>query len=263
MFTLKVMTYNIRGQAAARRADHLVKIAEVISSASPDVVGLQEVHCRTSRSRDDQAETLARLTGLNLAFGRACDMDGGTYGNAVLTRGTVLASEVFDLPGAGEPRSLTRATIDFIPRAARDQGNHRGNRAHEDETRGATADPTSATRDKLRIDFFVTHLAAWGRLLRRARQSQIERVAEITAAAALPHILVGDFNVTPRSRELQFLLARGHLHPSDSFADATYPITRQRLDYVFTDARWRVLHSEVLRRGPSDHWPVVVTAELT
>ncbi len=44
---LKFMSYNIQGHAAAGRADFLPKLAEVIAAVKPDVVGLQEVHCRT------------------------------------------------------------------------------------------------------------------------------------------------------------------------------------------------------------------------
>ena len=229
MFALKLMTYNIKGQAAARRPDHIVKIAEVISSIGPDIVGLQEVHCRTRAAGIDQAERLARLTGLELAFGRSCAMDGGDYGNAVLTRGTVLASEVSSLPGAGEPRSIMRTDVHL---------------------------------DGMSFSFFVTHLAAWGRLLRRARLSQIATLGEITARAALPHVLVGDFNVSPRAEEMRTLMALAHLRPADSFRDTTFPATRQRLDYVFCDPRWKIESSEVIRRGPSDHWPVVVRLGL-
>ncbi|MGZ8796298.1 MAG: endonuclease/exonuclease/phosphatase family protein, partial [Thermoanaerobaculia bacterium] len=75
MFSVKVMSYNIQGHAAARRPDHIPKIAEVITTASPDVVGLQEVHCRTRASVVDQAEQLAALTGYNLAFGRSCSIE--------------------------------------------------------------------------------------------------------------------------------------------------------------------------------------------
>jgi endonuclease/exonuclease/phosphatase family metal-dependent hydrolase len=64
VFTLKLMTYNIRGQAAAKRPAHLAGIADVITKVAPDIVGLQEVHCRTRASSDDQGEKLAELTGL-------------------------------------------------------------------------------------------------------------------------------------------------------------------------------------------------------
>src|SRR5712691_4967137 len=128
MLALKVMTYNIQGHAARNRSDHLPKIAEVIAAASPDVVGLQEVHCKTRASIVDQAEHLAAFTGLHLAFGRSCSIEGGDYGNAVLTRHSVAASHVYPLPGSGEPRSLLQTDIAI---------------------------------DGARFTFFVTHLAAW------------------------------------------------------------------------------------------------------
>jgi len=223
------MSYNIQGHAAGRRADHLPKIAEVISSVAPDVVGLQEVHCRTRVARIDQAETLASLTGLHLQFGRSCAMDGGDYGNAVLTRGNVTASHVYPLPGSGEPRSLLQ---------------------------------TDVAIDGVELTFFVTHLAAWGRLLRVARMRQIAELGDITARGTRPHVLVGDFNVPPAAEEIRTLLAHGHLRVCGDPKEATFPLTRQRLDYVFCDPQWEFVGSEVVRRGPSDHWPLVVHLRL-
>jgi endonuclease/exonuclease/phosphatase family metal-dependent hydrolase len=229
VFTLKLMTYNIQGQAAARRADHLLRIAEVIAESVCDVVCLQEVHCRTRMAPVDQGEELARLTGLNLSFGRSCAMDGGDYGNAVLTRGEVRGRDVCALPGRGEPRSVMRSDV--------------------------TLDGTS-------FSVFVTHLTPWGRLRRRERLEQIAKLSERVVDTELPYVLAGDFNVSPRAEEIRTLMSRGNLVPSDTGRDATFPLTRQRLDYVFCDPRWRVVRSEVLRRGPSDHWPLEVELEL-
>src|SRR5436189_3946811 len=113
MGVLKLMTYNIKGQAAARRPDHIAKIAEVIISLAPDIVGLQEVHCRTRAAGIDQGEQLAHLAGLNSSFGRSCSLDGGDYGNLVLTRGEILQTEVFPLLGAGEPRSVMQTDVNL------------------------------------------------------------------------------------------------------------------------------------------------------
>ncbi len=223
------MTYNIQGHMASRYTDHLEKIAEVITRISPDIIGLQEVHSRTRKLPIDQGERLAGLTGLSLAFGRSCSMDGGEYGNAVLTRGTVTRSEISLLPGAGEPRSIMRADVNI---------------------------------DGTALSFFVTHLSAWGRVRRRDRLAQIARVGAITAEAPHPHILTGDFNVPPTAEEIRVLMAQGHLRASDPLLDFTYRLLRQRLDYVFCDPRWTVLNSDVVRTGPSDHWPVVVELEL-
>jgi endonuclease/exonuclease/phosphatase family metal-dependent hydrolase len=226
---LKVMTYNIQGHAAARRQDHVPKLAEVIAGAAPDIVGLQEVHCRTRAFSGDQGEQLAALTGLTLVFGKSCAMDGGDYGNAVLTRGRVLRSQTHPLPGSGEPRSLLQADI---------------------ELNGGT------------FTFFVTHLAAWGRLLRVARLRQIAELGDITARGSLPHVLVGDFNVAPAAEEMRVLLSHGHLRMCGEQREPTFPMTRQRLDYVFCDPRWEFIGSDVIRRGPSDHWPIVTEMRL-
>jgi endonuclease/exonuclease/phosphatase family metal-dependent hydrolase len=229
MLPLKVMSYNIQGHAAARRDDHLPKIAELISAVAPDVVGLQEIHCRTRASRVDQAESLAALTGYQLAFGRSCAMDGGDYGNAILTRGKVLSSFVHPLPGSGEPRSLLQADIQVDGRT---------------------------------FCFFATHLAAWGRLLRLARLRQIAELGDITARTPLPRVLVGDFNVPPAAEEIQTLLAHGHLRVAGETREPTFPMTRQRLDYIFCDSHFEFIDAEVVHRGPSDHWPIVANLRL-
>ena len=226
---MKIMSYNIQGHAAARREDHLPKLAEVIAAVNPDAVGLQEVHCHTRVGPVHQAEVLASLTGFQHWFGRSCAMDGGDYGNALLTRGEIRAAHVYPLPGSGEPRSVLQADIQV--------------------------DGTGFT-------FFVTHLAAWGRLLRNARMSQIAELGDITARGSLPHVLVGDFNVPPAAEEIRTLLTHGHLRVCGDSKEATFPMTRQRLDYVFCDPRWEVVSSEVIRRGPSDHWPLVVELRL-
>lgn len=226
---MKFMSYNIQGHAAAKRPDFLPKLAEVIAGAEPDVVGLQEVHCSTRAGPVNQGEVLASLTGLNLVFGRSCAMDGGEYGNAVLTRGEVQSSHVYALPGSGEPRSVVQADLSI---------------------------------DGAEVTFFVTHLAAWGRLLRVARMRQIAELGDITARGSRPHVLAGDFNVPPGAEEIRTLLAHGHLRVAGDEKESTFPMTRQRLDYIFADPRWHLAGTEVLRRGPSDHWAITAELEL-
>jgi endonuclease/exonuclease/phosphatase family metal-dependent hydrolase len=229
MSSLKVMSYNIQGHAAVRREDHLPKLAEVIAAARPDVVGLQEVHHHTRVGPIHQGEALARLTGMNLQFGRSTVMDGGQYGNAVLTRGNIVHAHVHPLPGSGEPRSVLQTDIEL---------------------------------DGFQFAFFVTHLAAWGRLLKEARRRQVAELGDIIARGSLPHVLVGDFNVPPAAAEVRTLLSHGHLRVCGDTKEVTFPMTRQRLDYVFCDPRWEFIGSEVIRRGPSDHWALVVDLKL-
>jgi endonuclease/exonuclease/phosphatase family metal-dependent hydrolase len=226
---VKFMSYNIQGHAAAGRPDFLPKVAEVIASANPDIVGIQEVHCGTRAGPVHQAEVLASLTGMNAVFGKSCAMDGGDYGNAVLTRGTIKSSFTHPLPGSGEPRSVLQTEISV---------------------------------DGIDVLFFATHLAAWGRLLRVARMRQVAELGDILARGSLPHVLAGDFNVPPGAEEIHTLLAHGHLHVIGDFREATFPMTRQRLDYIFADPRWQTVSSDVVRRGPSDHWAIVAELQL-
>src|SRR5947208_10124799 len=105
---LRVMSYNVGGHGAWWSRRHVENVARAISAASPDMVGLQEVHRGTRQSRlEDQAETLGRLTGMAVHFGKSFAMEsGGEFGNAVLTRCELLAAAVLPLPGPGEPRTL-------------------------------------------------------------------------------------------------------------------------------------------------------------
>lgn len=229
MSSLKVMSYNIQGHAAIRREDHLPKLAEVIAAVRPDVVGLQEVHNHTRVGPVHQGEALASLTGMNFHFGRSTIMDGGEYGNAVLTRGSIHSAYTYPLPGSGEPRAVLQTDIAL---------------------------------DGFQFTLFTTHLAAWGRLLKVARMRQVAELGDIIARGNLPHVLVGDFNVPPAGDEIQTLLSHGHLRMCGDAKEATFPMTRQRLDYVFCDPRWEFVSSDVVRRGPSDHWAIVVELNL-
>jgi endonuclease/exonuclease/phosphatase family metal-dependent hydrolase len=224
---LSIMSYNIQGHAALLDRDHMSDIAEVIVQEQPDIVGLQEVHVRTWQARrSDQLQQLETLTGMRSAFGPALRSLGGAYGNALLTRGEILQTQVYDLPSFGEPRSLLRATI----------------RIHGSE-----------------IDVFVAHLAAWGPLNRRVRRQQAACLAAIVGSTPRPYVLVGDLNATPGNEELSVLLRGTPLTPSGDMQAATHKVTGQRLDFILTDPRWTTVSARVLDVDPADHKPLVST----
>ena len=86
------MTFNIHWCVDMDGNYNIKRIANVINEENPDVVGLQEVHCKTSLYSEDQAQELARLTSREACFypvmsGCPTDPDGpGSYGLAILTR---------------------------------------------------------------------------------------------------------------------------------------------------------------------------------
>ncbi len=235
---LRVMSYNVGGHGARWSRRHLDRVAAAVVEADPDVVGLQEVHRGTRHSRlEDQAEALSRLTGLSVRFGKSFGLDGGEFGNAVLTRGEVRHAEVHTLPGPGEPRTLLRSRIGLAP-----IGINLGINLGIDSE----------------IDFYVTHLAAWGRWGRAARTVQIAGLVERLRQASGPFVLVGDLNAPPAAPEIGTLLAEELFRMCGEDVACTHRYMRQRIDYVFADPGWTTASYQVIRSGPSDHWPVVV-----
>jgi endonuclease/exonuclease/phosphatase family metal-dependent hydrolase len=227
---LRVMSYNIRGQAAARSESHIEGIAEAIKRLQPDLVGLQEVHRFTAHARArDQAQELAERTSLRLQFGRCLEGWGGEYGNAVLSRFPIVTHEVHALPGSGEPRAVLECRL-FA---------------------GA----------QFELSFFVAHLEAWGFLRRATRAAQLHRLAEITREAHLPWILTGDFNAVPSAGEIREFLAKEHLQLCGEHRERSFRYSLQRLDYMLADRRWHTTSCQVQRIGPSDHWPLVAELE--
>lgn len=227
---LRILSYNIHGRAHRFDRRYLERIARVIGEARPDAVGLQEVYRGSSHSRlEDQAGAIARLVGMNAHFGPSFEVGGGHFGNAVLTTGEVRSGEVVPLPGAGEPRTLLHSRLSW-----------NGNSSE--------------------IDFYVTHLAAWGRFSRTARSVQITGLLERLKQSDGPFVLVGDLNAPPEAPEIGTLLAAEMFRVCGEMA-CTHRFMRQKIDYVFADPGWTTTSSIVLKTGPSDHWPVLV--ELT
>lgn len=91
---LKVATWNIQKGIGLNFRRDLSRTMGVLESFDADVIGLQEV----LRTRElDQAETIARRLGMDLAWGRARAARGGEYGNALLVRGKAHLECVHDL----------------------------------------------------------------------------------------------------------------------------------------------------------------------
>lgn len=111
--TLRVLTYNIHHGEGVDGVFDLDRIAGVIRESRADLVALQEVDVRASRTGGvDQLDTLARLTGMHGAFTPFMDFQGGQYGLAVLSRYPLDQTEPLVLPpGKHEPRSALAATV--------------------------------------------------------------------------------------------------------------------------------------------------------
>lgn len=84
---IRVVTYNIHHGEGVDGTLDLGRIANLLLAVEPHIVALQEVDQGTRRAQGvDQPAELAKLTGLQVVFGRNIDYDGGGYGTAVLTK---------------------------------------------------------------------------------------------------------------------------------------------------------------------------------
>lgn len=115
---ITVMTYNIYGaRASSGTPADLQALAKIINDAKPDLVALQEVDVNTQRTGTtvNQAKELAKLTGMEWHFAKAMDLQGGAYGDAVLSRLPIVSAKSYALPVdagvGGETRSVAMIKV--------------------------------------------------------------------------------------------------------------------------------------------------------
>lgn len=234
--TLRVLSYNIHHAQGIDGKLDLERIAKVITSVKPDLVALQEVDQKTSRTNHvDQPAELARLTKMEVAFGPNIEFGGGKYGNAVLSRYPIKRSRNVLLPNhrEGEQRGMLMADI---PIPGTDQS----------------------------VALFATHLDH--------REDDSERVASAEQINKLignsryaPTILAGDLNDVINSETLQTF----HMMwtPANQEVLPTVPVGKpdRQIDFILTRPadRWKVVEVKVLEEAvASDHRAILAVFEL-
>ena len=204
---VKVMTYNIYGARASSGVPaDLSVLAKVINDEKPDLVALQEVDVHTRRTgvTVNQAKELAALTGMEWYFTKAIDVEGGEYGDAVLSRLPILESRRYALPVApnvsGEFRTVAMIRVNKDGKAFYFAGTHLDHLVQEDS-----------------------------RLLQAAALKKI--VAELD----LPLILGGDFNAVPESETIGMIRSFMNLGCLQQ-CPLTFPSDKpvKTIDYIMT-----------------------------
>ncbi|GAB5403244.1 MAG: endonuclease/exonuclease/phosphatase family protein [Aureliella sp.] len=233
---LRVLSYNIHhGEGVDRKID-LKRIADVVTSVKADIVAMQEVDQNARRSGGvDQPAELARLTKMNVAFGPNIDLQGGKYGNAVLSRFPIVRSKNHLLPSydGGEQRGVFEAEID-LPDSGRN------------------------------LILLATHLDA-----RRDHGERLESAKVINEFASnYPDrrlLLAGDLNATPSSGTLLRFFKTWT--SANTKPLATIPVARptKQIDYVLyrpSDC-WQVIEANVLPEAvASDHRAILAVLQL-
>lgn len=240
---IRIMTYNVHGCRGRDRQWSPQRIVDVIASAKPDIVALQELDVGRARSGGvDQAELIAAALGMRAQFFPAMKVMEELYGDAILTACPSRLIKTGALPALPRLRG-------FEPRGALWASIHVG--GHD-------------------IQVINTHLG----LLARERQKQIDCLLSDEWLGHRdcrdPVVLVGDFNMQPRSRSYRKLTGRlQDAHRSrNKHYQATFParFPALRIDYAFVGPGIHVSHVATVRtplaRIASDHLPLVVDIEL-
>ena len=227
---LRVLTWNIHHGVGEDGKLDLARIAKIITDHRPDIVLLQEVDKNCARSGQvDQTAELARLTQLKGVFGKATDLQGGEYGQAILATVEPTNLTIHPLPSSGEPRIAVSVII-----------------------LSAIGQVTAAS---VHLDY--------------ADEARQHAQAQVCAAALLasPHpvILAGDFNAKPASRTLaNFAQAPWSIVPKEGPA-ATHPAATPttEIDYVILRGLQAVKPATVIAEAAaSDHRPVLSVVAL-
>lgn len=204
---LRVISYNIHhGEGVDRRLD-LPRIAGVLRAEQPDLVALQEVDQQVGRTGNvDQPQELAQLTGMQVAFGGNISLQGGRYGNAVLSRFPVVRHWNRLLPNvaSGEQRGLLGCELEL---------------------------PDGAGQ----LLFCSTHFDHRSDPAERVQSA--ERLPELLREWSGPAILGGDLNDVAGSRALQ-IVQREWL-PTNSQHLPTIPVDqpKQQIDFILVPPR--------------------------
>lgn len=222
-FTL--MNWNIhRGVGMDGKLD-LPRIAAIIREQKPDAVLLQEVDHGTKRSGGvKQADELAKLLGWQVYFGKAIDLQGGGYGQAILSPHPLKNARVYRLSEEGEARIAVAAELSV---------------------------------DDKEMTVIGVHLDAYD-AERRLREAKA-LVAQLKGQAA--HVFVaGDWNEQPADALAVFLQQEGWLFQKKTGPVQSWPEDKPtvEIDFVFAKGVNAEGKSQVIDvKGASDHRAVV------
>jgi endonuclease/exonuclease/phosphatase family metal-dependent hydrolase len=83
----RIVTYNVHKCRGLDRREHPARIAEVLRETEADIIALQEVLSIEGSSRErNQARFIADELGMSYHVGENRRLDGGAYGNVILSR---------------------------------------------------------------------------------------------------------------------------------------------------------------------------------
>lgn len=235
----RIVTYNIHKCRGLDRRVRPDRIAEVLAEIDADIIALQEVwNMEDGSTEDNQGRFIAGRLGMDYRFGENRRLNGGGYGNVILTRFPFISNENYDLSHHGcEERGCLRTDIAVNGVVLHVYNVHLGTAFHERRYQG-----------------------------KRLVESQILTGEDVTG----PRILLGDFNEWRRGLASRLLTT--HFKSLDVRAylrrRRTYPapLPLIHLDHIYFDDLLELQHTTLHRSRraivASDHLPLVADFEV-
>lgn len=236
---LRILSYNIHHAEGVDGKLDLARIAKAIQSTNPDIVSLQEVDRNVARSGHvDQPAELARMLEMTPIFDKNIDVQGGEYGNAVLTKLHVIEYHNERLPNT-------------------DNG----------ELRGVLSVRLKLEGHAIPLTFMSTHLDH--RASPVDRIESVKKINELAVNLKGPSILAGDLNTGPDTEPVRILL--------DKWTNTSVNVTPTfpagmpsiQIDYILYNVKssdgyaWKILESKVIEeKVASDHRPIFSRIQL-
>ncbi|MDO9548507.1 MAG: endonuclease/exonuclease/phosphatase family protein [Candidatus Marinimicrobia bacterium] len=228
----RVMTYNIHHGVGNDGMYSLSRIVRVIREHAPHIVCLNEVDYKTERTyRDDQARILAAELGMEFTFARNLPLQGGWYGNAILSKYPIYFSEnkILSKRDGDEPRGALHTIISVNNQKLHVYGTHLS---------------TDSLSNSAELKELLNHALDWG--------------------LDEPTIIAGDLNTPPGSKQINDLTY--YFYDIGALAKQeykTYPSANpeKRIDYIFMNDKLVPFSVQTIEndhsRVASDHLPVV------
>jgi endonuclease/exonuclease/phosphatase family metal-dependent hydrolase len=216
---LRVLTYNVQQGYRKDGEKGLKEQLALIRAMSPDILGLQETDtARIAGGNGDIVRYFADALGMYSYYGPS--PESGTFGVALLSRFPIHEPKTFFMASKGEQT----ATIDAVIEA---WGN--------------------------RFRVLVTHLGNDGDLVQQ--KAILERIAPEQALSPTV-ILMGDFNFNPSTEQYRLTTAGiddAWIVAERKTWDPGASDPSNMIDHIFVSRGIRVIESDFLKAGPSDH----------
>jgi len=222
------MSYNIRNAIGMDGKTDYQRIADIIESASPDVIALQELDSVTDRNNKmDILEKLAGITKMHSLYAPAISFQGGKYGIGILSKERPLFRKNIPLPGREEARILLIAEFeDYV--------------------------------------VFATHFS----LNEKDRQASVDIINEQAKQYNKSIFLAGDLNAEPESDEMKSLAKNWKIlnNPKTPTFPSDKPV--KTIDYIAgytANKQTYSVHQAYVLNQPvaSDHRPILADIRLS